>query len=191
MKLLHIASFTVPPIVRGVTREVQLIVAAPPGTEACAVPSTVSVKPKSTLNVWSPLLEHLSGVLMSIFVEFSGVLAHAVGSWVLVERLSTPAALQDGKCLGLLPALLGRPQQLRGQQQPITADSPKRKSVALQRQQRRAQLLQQCATVAQAPRISVLRHPVVGHAIAFAIDTTTRLAATISSMNFIIVLLCL
>ncbi|CDJ32077.1 WD domain, G-beta repeat-containing protein, putative [Eimeria mitis] len=112
-----------------------------------------------------------------------GVLAHAVGSWVLVERLSTPAASQDGKCLGLLPALLGRSAQQRVQQQQIQADSPKRKSPALQRQQRGTQLLQQCAAAAHAPRISVLRHPIVGAAIAFAIDTTARLAATISTAD--------
>ncbi|CDJ27975.1 LOW QUALITY PROTEIN: uncharacterized protein EMH_0036530 [Eimeria mitis] len=120
-----------------------------------------------------------------------GVLAHAVGSWVLVERLSTPAASQDGKCLGLLPALLGRSAQQRVQQQQIQADSPKRKSPALQRQQRGTQLLQQCAAAAHAPRISVLRHPIVGAAIAFAIDTTARLAATISSMDFITFIICL
>ncbi|CDJ50119.1 WD domain, G-beta repeat-containing protein, putative [Eimeria brunetti] len=115
-----------------------------------------------------------------------GVLAHVVGNWVLIERLSTPAASHEGKCLGLLPALLGRPAHQRLQQHQIPSDSPRKKPSTLQRQQRGAQLLQHCATAAQNPRISVLRHPIVGPAIAFAIDTTARLAATISSMNFTI-----
>ncbi|CDI87421.1 WD domain, G-beta repeat-containing protein, putative [Eimeria praecox] len=154
----------------------------------------VSQRPHESVGHWGARAEsaaarHVIGTAVAscrsscLWRPLKGVLAHAVGNWVLIERLSTPATSQDGRCLGLLPALLGRSARLRMQQQQISPDSPKRKSSALQRQQRGLQLLQQCAAMAQAPRISVLRHSIVGPAIAFAIDTTARLAATISVLS--------
>lgn len=42
------------------------------------------------------------------------------------------------------------------------------------------ELLLQCEAAAHKPRIAVLRHPAVGRSIAFSLDSTARLAATIS-----------
>lgn len=120
----------------------------------------------------------------------SGVLAHAVGNWVLVERLAIPAPSQEGRCLGLLPALLERTGFLKPQQQEQPADSPRRSGSLVQSaqevlQQQQSELLHQCGAVVDKPRIAVLRHPAVGRSIAFSLDTTARLAATISGEDYL------
>lgn len=101
-----------------------------------------------------------------------------MGNWILIERLAASPASQQGRCLGLLPALLGRTSLLKIQQ----SHRPPANSGSRQYQeQNQMELLLQCeAAAAQKPRIAVLRHPAVGRSIAFSLDSTARLAATIS-----------
>ncbi|KAL8447868.1 hypothetical protein Emed_004163 [Eimeria media] len=115
----------------------------------------------------------------------NGVLAHAVGNWVIVEKLASRSTSQEGRCLGLLPALLD-PKRLTILQpeEAATTTSMRRASStqSLHRglQQQQLQLLHQSAMLAHKPPAAVLSHSLVGRPIAFSLDTTARLAATIS-----------
>ncbi|XP_026194202.1 uncharacterized protein LOC34618361 [Cyclospora cayetanensis] len=122
-----------------------------------------------------------------------GVLAYAVGRWILIERLGTDSASQNGRCLGLLPTLLERATLTNVQKQGPPAESSMRRGPLVhgtqpqhpQRHMRRAkqhpkELVQQCRLKLRKPRMAVLKHPAVGRSIAFCLDKTTRVAATIS-----------
>ncbi|KAL8270769.1 hypothetical protein Esti_005324 [Eimeria stiedai] len=118
----------------------------------------------------------------------NGVLAHAVGKWIVVEKLAARSPSQEGRCLGLLPALLEakiltmyQPGEASTAVLMRTASSSPCSKRMLQQQQ--LQLLQQSAMLAHKPPAAVLSHPLVGRPIAFSLDTTARLAATISEMT--------
>ncbi|KAL8453839.1 hypothetical protein Emag_001647 [Eimeria magna] len=115
----------------------------------------------------------------------NGVLAHAVGNWIIVEKLAARSASQEGRCLGLLPALIEpkRSTMLRPEEASTAMSMRRTSSIqCLHRvlQQQQLQLLHQSAMLAHKPPSAVLSHPFVGRPIAFSLDTTARLAATIS-----------
>ncbi|OEH77255.1 wd g-beta repeat-containing protein [Cyclospora cayetanensis] len=149
--------------------------------------STQAGSPVMVSQDWQELANELG-----IFAH--GVLAYAVGRWILIERLGTDSASQNGRCLGLLPTLLERATLTNVQKQGPPAESSMRRGPLVhgtqpqhpQRHMRRAkqhpkELVQQCRLKLRKPRMAVLKHPAVGRSIAFCLDKTTRVAATISA----------
>ncbi|KAL8425670.1 hypothetical protein Efla_003990 [Eimeria flavescens] len=119
----------------------------------------------------------------------SGVLAHAVGKWVIIEKLGSQAIAKEGRCLGLLPALLKTRSYMTMRQEGAPASSVVRSASSAQCAQQmfhhqQLQILQQSAALAHKPPNAVLKHPLVGQSIAFSLDTTARLAATISVLQW-------
>lgn len=116
---------------------------------------------------------------------FPGLLARAVGNWILIERLATHSDLPGSSELGLLPALLESTMHKNMKHQgalahPSADVCPSTSSALEKLKSRQLQLFQQCASVAHRPPVAVLRHPSVGRSIAFCLDTFGRMAATIS-----------